>query len=100
MAGCRSRRRPISVPHRRFAKLLTKAQRRQEDEADILKILASPDADEESRLEWMRTRQYPPMDDDLSYPTEMPCYRSDVRARPPPPVVAQPSDVHTPRPRH
>ena len=53
-----------------LAKLLTKAQRRQEDEADMLKILASPDAEEESKLEWMRTRQFPPVDDDLSYPDE------------------------------
>ena len=53
-----------------LAKLLTKAQRRQEDEADMLKILASPDPDEASRLEWMRTRQYPQIDDDLSYPDE------------------------------
>ena len=50
-----------------LAKLLTKAQRRQEDEADMLKILASPNPDEESRLEWMRTRDYPPMDDDPGY---------------------------------
>ena len=53
-----------------LAKLLTKAQRRREDEADLLKILAIPDPDEESRQEWMRTREYPPMDDDLSYDTE------------------------------
>jgi Arc/MetJ-type ribon-helix-helix transcriptional regulator len=53
-----------------LAKLLTKAQRRQEDEADMLKILASPDPDEASRLEWMRTREYPPIDDGLSYPDE------------------------------
>ena len=53
-----------------LAKLLTKAQRRQEDEADMLKILASPDPDEASRLEWMRNREYPPIDDDLSYPDE------------------------------
>jgi Arc/MetJ-type ribon-helix-helix transcriptional regulator len=53
-----------------LAKLLTKAQRRQEDEADMLKILASPDPDEASRLEWMRTREYPPIDDHLSYPDE------------------------------
>jgi len=53
-----------------LAKLLTKAQRRQEDEADMLKILASPDPDKASRLEWMRTREYPPIDDDLSYPDE------------------------------
>ena len=53
-----------------LAKLLTKAQRRQEDEADMLKILANPDPDEKSRLEWMRTRQYPPIDDDMSYPDE------------------------------
>lgn len=51
-----------------LAKLLTKAQRRQEDEADMLKILANPDPDEASRLEWMRNREYPPIDDDLSYP--------------------------------
>lgn len=50
-----------------LAKLLTKAQRRQEDEADMLKILANPDPDEESRLEWMRTREYPPIDDDMDY---------------------------------
>ena len=50
-----------------LAKLLTKAQRRQEDEADMRKILANPDPDEESRLEWMRTRQYPAVDDDLNY---------------------------------
>jgi len=43
-----------------LAKLLTKAQRRQEDEADMRKILANPDPDEESRLEWMGTRDYPP----------------------------------------
>jgi Arc/MetJ-type ribon-helix-helix transcriptional regulator len=49
-----------------LAKLLTKAQRRQEDEADMLKILGNPDPDDESRQEWMRTRQYPPTDD-LSY---------------------------------
>ena len=48
-----------------LAKLLTKAQRRQEDEADMLKILANPDPDNESRLEWMRTREYPPIDDDM-----------------------------------
>lgn len=50
-----------------LAKLLSKAQRRQEDEADMLKILANPESDEESRLEWMRTRDYPPMDDALGY---------------------------------
>jgi Arc/MetJ-type ribon-helix-helix transcriptional regulator len=50
-----------------LAKLLTKAQRRQEDEADMLKILANPDPDDESRLEWMRTREYPPIDDDMHY---------------------------------
>lgn len=50
-----------------LARLLSKAQRRQEDEADMLKILANPDPDEESRLEWMRTRDYPPMDDALGY---------------------------------
>ncbi len=53
-----------------LAKLLTKAQRRQEDEADMLKILASPDPDEASGLEWMQTRAFPPIDDDLSYPDE------------------------------
>ncbi len=53
-----------------LAKLLTKAQRRQEDEADMLKILAGPDPDEGSRLKWMRTRQYPPIDDDLNYSDE------------------------------
>ena len=50
-----------------LAKLLSKAQRRQEDEADMLKILANPDPDQESRLEWMRTRDYPPMGDALGY---------------------------------
>ena len=53
-----------------LAKLLTRAQRRQEDEADMRKILANPDPDEESRLEWMRTRQFPPIDDGLSYPDD------------------------------
>jgi len=53
-----------------LAKLLSKAQRRQEDEADMLKILANPDPDADSRLEWMRAREYPPIDDDLSYDTE------------------------------
>ncbi len=32
----------------------------------MLKILANPDADEEGRLEWMRTRPFPAIDDNLS----------------------------------
>lgn len=50
-----------------LAKLLSRAQRRQEDEADMLKILAHPDPDADTRLDWMRTRQYPSIDDDLTY---------------------------------
>jgi hypothetical protein len=33
----------------------------------MLKILANPEPDEESRLEWMRARDYPPIDDDMNY---------------------------------
>ncbi|MET0966458.1 MAG: ribbon-helix-helix domain-containing protein [Nakamurella sp.] len=66
-----------------LTKLLTKAQRRQEDEADMLKILAIPDPDEESRLEWMRTREFPPMADDLSHAEAKPA-EPDPAVRTPP----------------
>lgn len=67
-----------------LAKLLTKAQRRQEDDADMLKVLANPDPDGDSRLEWMRTREYPPIDDDMDYDaaiTADPVAAADVRER-------------------
>jgi Arc/MetJ-type ribon-helix-helix transcriptional regulator len=44
--------------------LMRKEQRHQRAVADDLKVRAmGPDPDEESRLEWMRTREYPAMDD-------------------------------------
>lgn len=50
-----------------IARLLAKARRYQEAEADLLTLAAAPpDPDEESRLAWMRTRSYPPLDDDES----------------------------------
>ena len=50
-----------------IARLLARARRYQEAEADLLILAAAPpDPDEESRLDWMRTRSYPPLDDDDS----------------------------------
>ena len=40
-----------------LAKLLTKAQRRLEDEADMLKALANPDPDMEAMLDWSAKNQ-------------------------------------------
>jgi len=43
-----------------IAKLLRRARRIQEDEQDLAILLAAPpDPDQESLLEWMRTRTYP-----------------------------------------
>jgi Arc/MetJ-type ribon-helix-helix transcriptional regulator len=40
-----------------LSRLLTKAQRRLEDEADLLKALANPDPDMEAMLDWSAKNQ-------------------------------------------